>query len=265
MVPRFLLNKPLHFGAGEEINFALLMKNRMNYFLITLICLTLISCDNTTVVYPDIPDEEPDKEYVDLGLSVKWAVKNIGAESPMEIGNFYAWGEKEEKSEYTKENYAFYDEESMRYTKYVDYWTSLDYDEEGNKLIEIEGGDGIEVLLPIDDVATQTLGKNWRIPTQEECNELMMNCELSTVPILENGKALRAYTLTGPNGNSITFINNGSYSDYGYTDHLGFQLWTNYRSDDMFATTIAVYGTSWLITSEERHHGLPIRAVYIEE
>ena len=91
MVPRFLLNKPLHFGAGEEINFALLMKNRMNYFLITLICLSLISCDNTTVVYPDIPDEEPDKEYVDLGLSVKWAAKNIGAESPMEIGNFYAF------------------------------------------------------------------------------------------------------------------------------------------------------------------------------
>ena len=31
-------------------------------------------------------------EYVDLGLSVKWATCNVGAEKPEENGDYYAWG-----------------------------------------------------------------------------------------------------------------------------------------------------------------------------
>ena len=46
--------------------------------------------------------------YVDLGLSVKWATCNMGADEPHVAGNLYAWGETEPKSEYTWENYKFY-------------------------------------------------------------------------------------------------------------------------------------------------------------
>ena len=31
-------------------------------------------------------------EYVDLGLSVKWATCNVGADSPSDYGYYYAWG-----------------------------------------------------------------------------------------------------------------------------------------------------------------------------
>ncbi len=43
-------------------------------------------------------------EWVDLGLSVKWATCNVGASSPSDYGNYYAWGETRTKSEYTEDN-----------------------------------------------------------------------------------------------------------------------------------------------------------------
>ena len=50
-------------------------------------------------------------EWVDLGLSVKWATCNIGASSPEGYGNYYAWGETSTKSSYDKENCATYEKE----------------------------------------------------------------------------------------------------------------------------------------------------------
>ena len=43
-------------------------------------------------------------EYVDLGLSVKWAMCNVGASSPEEYGDYYAWGETKTKSSYDSNN-----------------------------------------------------------------------------------------------------------------------------------------------------------------
>ena len=40
-------------------------------------------------------------EYVDLGLSVKWATCNVGASSPSGYGNYYAWGETSPKNDYS--------------------------------------------------------------------------------------------------------------------------------------------------------------------
>lgn len=40
-------------------------------------------------------------EYVDLGLSVKWATCNVGAQTPEEYGEYYAWGETRPKTIYT--------------------------------------------------------------------------------------------------------------------------------------------------------------------
>lgn len=43
-------------------------------------------------------------EWVDLGLSVKWATCNVGASVPEQYGNYYAWGETKPKDEYTQSN-----------------------------------------------------------------------------------------------------------------------------------------------------------------
>ena len=58
-------------------------------------------------------------EYVDLGLSVKWATMNVGATSPEGYGDYYAWGETETKSSYTLNNYKWYESSKGTYTKYT--------------------------------------------------------------------------------------------------------------------------------------------------
>ena len=95
-------------------------------------------------------------EYVDLGLSVKWASRNIGAAGPEEIGDFYYWGE-------TEPRYGI--ESSLTY-KFRD----------GHKY---NGTDGKTVLDPEDDVAHVKLGGSWHMPTTKEIDELIKKCTWS--------------------------------------------------------------------------------------
>ena len=69
----------------------------------TLICMMMVSCK------PDGGDgRHQGHEYVDLGLSVKWATRNIGAKSPEDYGRYFAWGETTTKSEYNSSNCTIY-------------------------------------------------------------------------------------------------------------------------------------------------------------
>ncbi len=108
--------------------------------------------------------------YVDLGLSVKWATCNVGASSPSDYGDYYAWGETSTKSEYTEENSKTY----------------------GRSMGSIAGN-------PAYDVARANWGGTWRLPTRDEIDELVDECEWTwTAQGGHNG-----YKVTGPNGNSI--------------------------------------------------------------
>lgn len=111
-------------------------------------------------------------EYVDLGLpsGLKWATCNVGANSPEEYGDYYAWGETETKDEYTEENSYTY----------------------GVKMNDISGD-------PKYDVARKKWGDNWRMPTYYEMEELIDLCfwEWKT----KNG--INGYKVTGWNHNSI--------------------------------------------------------------
>ena len=80
---------------------------------------TLENMDSSTDA-PEKPNTEVHSghEYVDLGLSVKWATMNVGATSPEGYGDYYAWGETETKSSYTLNNYKWYDSSKGTYTKY---------------------------------------------------------------------------------------------------------------------------------------------------
>ena len=86
-------------------------------------------------------------EYVDLGLSVKWATCNLNADSPSDPGLYYAWGETCSKSE---------------------YW-AINCTTEGKPLPDISGN-------PKYDVARAIMGGSWRIPTKAEFEELQKNC-----------------------------------------------------------------------------------------
>ncbi|MGN0037047.1 MAG: hypothetical protein ACI36X_07545 [Bacteroidaceae bacterium] len=109
-------------------------------------------------------------EYVDLGLSVKWATTNVGASSPSDYGYYFAWGETSTKSEYTKENNRTYK----------------------TNMGDIAGNAAY-------DAARAQWGSPWRLPTKAECKELVSQCTWTwTTQGGHNG-----YRVTGKNGNSI--------------------------------------------------------------
>lgn len=125
---------------------------------------------------------EPGPEYVDLGLSVKWATCNLGASSPEEYGGYYQWGGTEDvTSTSISLNYSncpYHEEENWQsgWTKYI---TSNNYCGIKDK------ADNKTVLDSEDDVASVTHGETWHIPTLDEWNELINNCTWTWVSINE--------------------------------------------------------------------------------
>lgn len=102
-------------------------------------------------------------EYVDLGLSVKWATFNVGASKPEEYGDYFAWGETEPKEEYSWSTYRWCDGSASTLTKYN---TESNYGTVDNKT----------VLESADDAASINWGGAWRMPTYSELTELRDSC-----------------------------------------------------------------------------------------
>ena len=126
-------------------------------------------------------------EYVDLGLSVKWATCNVGASSPEDYGDYYAWGETETKSTYDWSTYKWCKGREDTMTKYC---TNNSYGTVDNKT----------VLDSDDDVAQVKWGGNWRMPTSAEIDELIDKCTWTWTT--QNGT--KGYKVTSKsNGNSI--------------------------------------------------------------
>lgn len=122
-------------------------------------------------------------EAVDLGLSVKWASCNVGATSPEDYGGYYAWGETEEKSDYTWNTYK--------------YWNDMDGDGDVDKSEITNIGSNISGTSY--DVAHVKWGGDWRMPTLDEITELCNKCSWKLTAV--NG--VSGQKVTGPNGNSI--------------------------------------------------------------
>lgn len=140
------------------------------------------------------------EDYVDLGLSVKWAKRNLGASKPSDYGDYYAWGETEPKAKYTWANYKWMQTGQSDWN-YITKYTFADrqtegiwYDASGNFI-----GDGKTTLEAADDAATAKLGSPWRMPTLDEIKELLDNCTWTWTT--QDGK--NGYEVKGSNGNTI--------------------------------------------------------------
>lgn len=108
-------------------------------------------------------------EYVDLGLpsGTLWATCNVGAQNPWDYGDYFAWGETRPKDNYVFGTYKYVNSDSDELTKYCNH-SSYGYN---------GFTDNLTVLQPEDDAATANLGKDWRMPTQAEFQELYDNCD----------------------------------------------------------------------------------------
>ena len=187
---------------------------------------TLISTDlvYTTVVKNDLSLVAKFKkveqainghEYVDLGLpsGLKWATCNVGAAYPEDYGGYYAWGEIEEKEYYHWSTYKYcYLDENRNYSM-TKYCLESNYGIVDRKII----------LDPEDDVAHVKWGGTWRMPTEEDFDEL---CEICTSKwITQNGVKGRIFT--GPNGNSIFLPAAGYNVDEVFLDGGIGYYWSN--------------------------------------
>ena len=149
---------------------------------------------------------------VDLGLSVKWAGCNVGANSPEEYGYYFAWGETTTKSSYTESNS-------------VTYGFSI-------SALESRGIIGADGNLTAEyDAATANWGSDWRIPTLDEMKELKNECKWEWTSV--NG--VNGRLLTGPNGNSIFLPAAGYRHDTSlYNAGFGGYYWSATPYSDSF-------------------------------
>ncbi len=161
---------------------------------------------------------------IDLGLSVRWASCNVGAEIPEDYGNYYAWGEivgYDEADENNKKNYAYNTQTS--YVKTYYNWSTYKYcDGNSTTLTKYCTKDDFGIvdekltLELMDDAAHINMGGRWRMPTHTEWSELQAHCRWDW--ITQNG--VKGCKVTGPNGNSIFLPACGYRYESGVT-HVG--------------------------------------------
>ena len=155
-----------------------------------------------SMVFVDAPAVE--HEYVDLGLpsGTLWATCNVGADSPEDYGDYFAWGETTTKSNYWWSTYKWCNGSSNTLTKYC---RQSDYGYNGFT-------DTLTELLPEDDAATANWGSDWQMPSREQCEELINSSYTTTEWTTQNGVDGRKIT-SKSNGNSIFLPAAGCWDD----------------------------------------------------
>lgn len=196
--------------------------------------------------------QQDDHEWVDLGLpsGTLWATCNVGADTPEEYGDYFAWGETEPKEVYDWSTYKWTNQGVYSLTKYC---TNSTFGYNGFV-------DNKTELDPEDDAAYVNWGENWRMPTYVQLDEL--NTECTWTWTTQNGVYGRL--VTGPNGNTIflpasglkknTLNAVGSYGIY----------WTRTLSGyPGNACSFRFYSEKCYWYSFDRYYGLTVRPVCV--
>ena len=188
-------------------------------------------------------------EWVDLGLpsGTLWATCNVGADSPEEYGDYFAWGEIESKYEF---NWNTYKWSKGPYTTLTKYCANPS---DGSV-------DNIMVLEISDDAANANWGGDWRLPTRVNQEELRTKCTWTWTS--KNGT--KGYTIIGPNENSI-FLPVAGYFEYYdlYSVNSIGCYWNNslITSSSTFAYYLNLNSSNVSLSGKYRSNGLSIRPV----
>lgn len=118
-------------------------------------------------------------QAIDLGLSVKWADRNVGAASERDSGGYYAWGVCNEQSTYG--------------------WNDYKWCVDGDHTRPVRYTADAQQLEDSDDVARAIWGGVWRMPTSAEIRELLDRCTWTW----DESRILPGWKVKGPSGASI--------------------------------------------------------------
>ena len=183
---------------------------------------------NVDEEYPFV--KKPKCEAVDLGLSVKWATRNVGATSPEDFGDYFSWGEVCSKTTYIRDSCKTY-----------------------NENIDDISGNGLY------DAATANWGDGWRMPTKAEMQEIIDNCAWECT-IINN---VMGYKVTGLNGNYI-FLPVAGYifsSSHCAEEYDCCFYWSSSPYDDDAASFLRILYGKIYIDNRYRYYGHSIRPV----
>ena len=226
------------------------MKKILLLMTIALTFAFISSCYNDKDDEPVVPDNH---EYVDLGLpsGTLWATCNVGATSPEDMGDYFAWGETAPKEIYDMENYKWYNSANDKLTKYCtdDKYGTVEYETE---------------LLPEDDAAYVNWGPVWRMPTLEQQQELIERCTWQWVE--RNGVYGRL--VTGPNGNTL-FLPAADYrSDNSPSNEGSIGAYWSRTLDSGYPSGLYFRNFDWksvYLFSHIRSHGFTVRPVRVSK
>lgn len=259
--------------------------NLISVVATTAVMALFLSCDG-----PDYIGEENGHEYVNLDLpsGTMWARCNIGAVRASENGNYYAWAETCTKTSYSYSTYFYMDDNNNSWKGFTKYtipdgqFSGIWYENGvfcGDRKTKLEDG---------DDVAFQSWGGKWRVPTNLQLAELKNECYwVYTTNYNDSGVegfiVYKAKTNSDKGKNSKTSTPSGSYDiSYdaniflplsGYRDNLNLNraesegnLWSSSLSEEYtdYADFLNyTYYGSVSVSSLERTYGLNIRAVCV--
>lgn len=184
---------------------------------------------------------------IDMGTGVKFACCNVGAKTPVEYGNYYAWGETTTKTTYNWSTYKWCKGSSSTMTKYCN---SSSYGTVDNKT----------QLELADDAARANWGGTWRMPTIDEFSSLNSNCMWTWTTI----RNVVGYKVTATNGNILFFPAAGYRyeSSLGHAGSYGY-YWSsslNPSSAD-YARELYFSSSSHFTSDDYRSRGLSVRPV----
>ena len=197
--------------------------------------------------------------YVDLGLpsGTLWAACNIGADTPLDYGGFFAWGETEPSSYYGCDHYRYCNgceyNDNLNLITLTKYCNHADFGFEGFV-------DNLAMLLPEDDAATANWGDRWHMPSKEDWEELLDNTTGTMTTLHE----VNGLLLTASNGATL-FLPAAGFSTEDLVWYPGFygSYWTSVLDKEgpdcargfVFTSEGGLMGTSY------RFCGRSVRAV----
>lgn len=185
-----------------------------------------------------------EKNAIDLGLSVKWADRNLYAEDSTDIGAMFAWGDNEKKAEHN------YSDALLNKTHDTDLAHII-----GNNKRDICGNQKF-------DPASNNWGENWRLPQAYEIKELLSHCTWKW----EMRKNVYGYKVIGENGNSIFLPITGKHVANELRDKGHGYYWTGTGNVISYEAKCLHFDENSHSLNEhaERWQGFPIRPVWAE-
>ena len=196
--------------------------------------------------YKSCPDENH-PHMIDLGLpsGTKWACCNVGADKPWKQGEYFAWGEIKDKSNYNIETYRFYNKK-QKTMKYL----------------------GVDIAGTEYDVAHARMGGSWCMPTHDQFMEIYYNCTRDWT----TQKGIKGVLVKGSNGGQIFMPASGfkrekeriNYGDYGYYWSSSVYNVNNNVEENLYNAydfEFSLTNWSYSLLGWRRYDGFSVRAI----